>query len=356
VDAARGIVFCGVGSAASDFYGGDRPGNNLFANSTLALDARTGKRLWHFQTVHHDVWDHDNPCPPLVVNVASKGKRIDAVAQPTKTGFIYVFDRITGKSLFPIVEKAAPKSTVPGEWTSPTQPAPLAPPALSRSGFTDADVTNRTPEAAASVKKQLTSLLYGKEHLPPSVQGTVVAPGFHGGATWSGASFDPETGYLYINTNDIPSVMGLTANSRGGYDFNGYQWFNDHEGYPGIEPPWGWLTAVDLNKGTFAWRKVFGAYPELESKGQKGLGAQSFGGTIVTKGGLVFIGGSPDEKFRAYDKFTGKELWAADLGAGGYATPCTYMVNGKQYVVIAAGGGGKLGTKSGNKYIAFALD
>ncbi len=356
VDAARGIVFCGVGSAASDFYGGDRPGNNLFANSTLALDARTGKRLWHFQTVHHDVWDHDNPCPPLVVNVASKGKRIDAVAQPTKTGFIYVFDRITGKSLFPIVEKAAPKSTVPGEWTSPTQPAPLAPPALSRSGFTDADVTNRTPEAAASVKKQLTSLLYGKEHLPPSVQGTVVAPGFHGGATWSGASFDPETGYLYINTNDIPSVMGLTANSRGGYDFNGYQWFNDHEGYPGIKPPWGWLTAVDLNKGTFAWRKVFGAYPELESKGQKGLGAQSFGGTIVTKGGLVFIGGSPDEKFRAYDKFTGKELWAADLGAGGYATPCTYMVNGKQYVVIAAGGGGKLGTKSGNKYIAFALD
>ncbi|MFM7187212.1 MAG: ThuA domain-containing protein, partial [Armatimonadota bacterium] len=241
VDAARGIVFCGVGSAASDFYGGDRPGNNLFANSTLALDARNGKRLWHFQTVHHDVWDHDNPCPPLVVNVESQGKRIDAVAQPTKTGFIYVFDRVTGRSLFPIVEKPAPKSTVPGEWTAATQPVPLAPPALSRSGFTDVDVTNRTPDATASVRKQLTSLLYGKEHLPPSVQGTVVAPGFHGGATWSGASFDPETGYLYINTNDIPSVMGLTANSRGGYDFNGYQWFNDHEGYPGIKPPWGWL-------------------------------------------------------------------------------------------------------------------
>ena len=356
VDAARGIVFCGVGSAASDFYGGDRPGNNLFANSTLALDARTGKRIWHFQTVHHDVWDHDNPCPPLVVTVASKGKRVDAVAQPTKTGFIYVFDRTTGRSLFPIVEKAAPKSTVPSEWTSPTQPMPLAPPLLSRSGFTDADVTNRTPEAAASVKKQLSSLLYGKEHLLPSVQGTLVAPGFHGGATWSGASFDPETGFLYINTNDIPSVMGLTANGRGGYDFNGYQWFNDHEGYPGIKPPWGWLTAVDLNKGTFAWRRIFGAYPELEAKGQKGLGAQTFGGTIVTKGGLVFIGGSPDEKLRAYDKLTGKELWSADLGAGGYATPCTYMVNGKQYVVIAAGGGGKLGTKSGNKYIAFAID
>jgi len=150
VDTARGIVFCGVGSAASDFYGGDRPGNNLFANSTLALDAHTGKRLWHFQTVHHDVWDHDNPCPPLVVTVASKGKRIDAVAQPTKTGFIYVFDRVTGKSLFPIVEKPAPKAKVPGEWTSPTQPAPLAPPALSRSGFKEADVTNRTPQDAAS--------------------------------------------------------------------------------------------------------------------------------------------------------------------------------------------------------------
>jgi len=356
VDAARGIVFCPIGSAASDFYGADRPGNNLFANSTVALDARTGKRMWHFQSVHHDLWDHDNPCPPLVVNVASKGKRIDAVAQPTKTGFIYVFDRVTGRSLFPIVEKAAPKSTVPGEWTSATQPMPLAPPRLSRSGFTDADVTNRTPAAAASVRKQLKSLVYGKEHLPPSIQGTLVAPGFHGGATWSGASFDPETGILYINTNDIPSVMGLTANGRGSYDFNGYQWFNDHEGFPGNKPPWGWLTAVDLNKGTFAWRQVFGAYPELEAKGQKGLGAQSFGGTIVTKGGLVFIGGSPDEKFRAYDKLTGKELWAADLGAGGYATPCTYMVNGKQYVVIAAGGGGKLGTKSGNKYIAFAID
>ena len=356
VDAARGIVFCGVGSAASDFYGGDRPGNNLFANSTLALDARTGKRIWHFQTVHHDVWDHDNPCPPLVVTVKSKGRRVEAVAQPTKTGFIYVFDRTTGRSLFPIVEKAAPKSTVPGEWTSPTQPTPLAPPALSRSGFTDADVTNRTPEAEASVRKQLKSLLYGKEHLPPSIHGTLVAPGFHGGATWSGASFDPETGYLYINTNDIPSVMGLTANGRGGYDFNGYQWFNDHEGYPGIKPPWGWLTAVDLNQGTFAWRQVFGSYPDLEAKGQKGLGSQSFGGTIVTKGGLVFIGGSPDEKLRAYDKLTGKELWAADLGAGGYATPSTYMVNGKQFVVIAAGGGGKLGTKSGNKYVAFAIE
>ncbi len=355
VDVKNQIVFCATGSPAADFYGADRPGTNLFGNSVLALDARTGKRIWHFQTVHHDVWDHDNPCPPLLVEWKVGGKIVEAVAQPTKTGFVYVFDRKTGKPLHEVREVAAPGSDVPGEKTWPTQPVPVAPPALARQGFREADITNRTPEAAASVREQLKKLRWGKPWLPPSVAGTVVLPGFHGGATWSGASYDPDLGLLFVNTNDVPYISVLRPNAAGGFDFGGYTYFNDHEGYPALRPPWGWLNAVDLANGKIAWRIPFGAYPELEKRGQTGLGAQSFGGTIATAGGLVFIGGSPDEKFRAYDSRTGKLLWQHDLPAGGYATPCTYMVNGKQYVVIAAGGGGKLGTRSGDQYIAFAL-
>lgn len=355
VDTKRGIVFCGTGSPASDFYGADRPGANLFGNCTLALDARTGRRLWHFQQVHHDLWDHDNPCPPALGTIRWKGKPRDIVAQPTKTGFIYLFDRVTGAPLFPVDEKPAPPSAIPGERAYPTQPVPSAPPPLSRQGFTEADITDRTPEAAAFVREQLKALKWGKPWIPPSLEGTVVAPGFHGGANWSGASLDPATGILYINTNDVPYLSTLRRNAAGGYDFQGYTYFNDDEGFPAMKPPWGWLTAVDLSKGRFVWRVPFGYYPELEARGQKGLGAQTFGGTIVTAGGLVFLAGSPDEKLHAYDKATGKLLWSAPLPAGGYATPCTYQVNGRQYVVIAAGGGGKLGTKSDDQYIAFAL-
>jgi quinoprotein glucose dehydrogenase len=305
--------------------------------------------------VHHDVWDHDNPCPPVLVEWTSKGRRVEAVAQPTKTGFVYVFDRLTGKPLHEVREIPVPGSDVPGEKAWPTQPRPVAPPPLARQGFTEADITNRTPEATRAVRDQLAKLKWGRSHIPPSVQGTVVSPGFHGGATWSGASYDPDRGLLYLNTNDVPYISVLRPNAAGGYDFGGYTYFSDHEGYPAQRPPWGWLNAVDVAKGRIAWRIPFGAYPELERSGLKGLGAQSFGGTIVTGGGLVFIGGSPDEKFRAYDADTGKELWSHPLPAGGYATPCTYMVGGKQYVVIAAGGGGKLGTRSSDTYVAFAL-
>jgi len=255
----------------------------------------------------------------------------------------------------PVREIPVPGSDVPGEKTWPTQPRPVAPPPLARQGFTEADITNRTPEATRAVRDQLAKLKWGRSHIPPSVQGTVVSPGFHGGATWSGASYDPDRGLLYLNTNDVPYISVLRPNAAGGYDFGGYTYFSDHEGYPAQRPPWGWLNAVDVAKGRIAWRIPFGAYPELERSGLKGLGAQSFGGTIVTGGGLVFIGGSPDEKFRAYDADTGKELWSHPLPAGGYATPCTYMVGGKQYVVIAAGGGGKLGTRSSDTYVAFAL-
>jgi quinoprotein glucose dehydrogenase len=355
LDARRGILFCGTGSAASDFYGADRKGANLYANCTLALNARTGKRLWHFQEVHHDLWDHDNPCPPIVVSVMHNGKKVEAVAQLTKTGYCYLFDRMTGKPLFDVVEEPAASSDIPGEQAALTQPMPLKPPAFSPHLFTQSEVTDISPASHAYVLQQLEKLRYGQAHLPPTVAGTVVMPGFHGGATWSGGSFDPTTGLLYVNSNNVPYISVLKPNAAGGYDFGGYTYFNDQDGYPANKPPWGSLTAIDLNQGVFAWQIPLGAFPELTTKGVPQTGTENFGGTIVTAGGLVFIGGTKDEKFHAFDKTTGRLVWETQLPNGGYATPCTYMVNGRQYVVIAAGGGGKLRTKSGDAYIAFVL-
>ncbi|MCW3053190.1 MAG: gcd, partial [Chthonomonadales bacterium] len=355
LDDKHGILFAGLGSAASDFYGADRKGANLFANSTIALDARTGKRLWHFQEVHHDVWDHDNPCPPVVVSVMHNGKRVEAVAQLTKTGFCYLFDRLTGKPLFDVVEKPAPPSDIPGEEASETQPEPVKPPPFSRNLFTLDQITNISSESHDFVHQALHSLRFGQSNLPPTTAGTVVLPGFHGGATWSGGCFDPTTGLLYVNSNNVPYLSVIRPNASGGYDFGGYTYFNDQFGYPANKPPWGSLTAIDLNTGTFAWQVPLGEYPELKAKGVPQTGMENFGGTIVTAGGLVFVGGSKDEQFHAFDKATGKLLWTYSLPFGGYATPSTYRVNGRQFVVIGAGGGGKLRTKSGDTYLAFAL-
>ena len=355
IDEKHGILFGGLGSASSDFYGADRKGANLFANCTLALNARTGKRLWHFQEVHHDLWDHDNPCPPVMVTVMHNGKRVEAVAQLTKTGFCYLFDRLTGKPLFDVVEKPATPSSVPGELAYPTQPEPVKPPAFSRGVFTADQITDISPESHDYVEKMLRTLHFGLPYEPPTPAGTVVSPGFHGGATWSGGCFDPTTGLLYVNSNNVPYISVIRPNASGGYDFGGYTYFNDQFGYPGNKPPWGSLTAIDLNTGTFAWQVPLGEYPELKAKGVPQTGTENFGGTIVTEGGLVFVGGSKDEMFHAFDKATGKLLWEFKLPFGGYATPSTYRVNGRQYVVIGAGGGGKLRTKSGDTYIAFAL-
>lgn len=358
VDNERGLVFAGLGSAAFDFYGGDRHGQNLFANCTIALDAKTSERRWHFQTLRHDLWDHDLPIYPNLITVWHHGKKIPAVAQVTKTGYVYLFHRETGEPLFEIEEHKVPPSDAPGELAWPTQPVPVKPPPFSVQHFDETNVTNIGKENRDYVLNLLKEMRTGEAFLPPSLEGSVVIPGYHGGANWSGASFDPESGILYVNSNNVPNVITLEkANPQAKYEYHhkGYIQILDQEGYPGIEPPWGVLTAIDLNKGEFVWQVPLGEYEELTARGVPQTGTETFGGTIVTAGGLVFIGGTKDEKFRAFDKATGKVLWEHKLPAGGYATPATYAVNGRQYVVIAAGGAGKLRTKAGDAFVVFAL-
>jgi quinoprotein glucose dehydrogenase len=460
VDVKRGIVYVPTGSAVFDFYGGDRLGNDLFADSLIALDAETGKRIWHFQGVHHDLWDRDFPAPPALVTVTHAGQRVDAVAQTTKSGLLYVFDRTTGKSLFPIQELPFPKSDVPGEVTSPTQPYPTLPAPYTQQSTTVDTLTNRTPEAHAWAVKQFSSMIGGGQFVPPSVDKlTIDLPGFAGGGEWGGVAVDPSTGVLYVNANDTAWLVGLTvpppagslgekvyqnqcsgchgmnragsppaiprlwgiegiltdqeiagiirqgrgrmppfnsltdqqvqavvryltrapqqqqrpqraavrsaepvaAEASGGsddmpYKTIGFRRFTDPGGYPATAPPWGTLSAIDLNTGQYLWKIPFGTYPELVAKGMADTGSDNYGGPVVTDGGLLFIGASVfDEKFHAYDKTTGKLLWETALPFAGLATPSTYMVNGKQYVVIAAGGGQSSRKPSGGVYVAFAL-
>ena len=450
LDAARGLVFAPTGSPAFDFYGGNRHGDNLFANSVVALDATTGKRRWHFQTVHHDLWDRDLPAAPNLVTVHRDNARIDAVAQVTKSGFIFVLHRETGEPIFPVEERPVPASNVVGERASPTQPVPSKPPSLTRQQFTPAEVTDRSLEVQAEVLERLKTMRTGHSFLPPTLeQPTVLFPGFDGGAEWGGAAYDPTTGHLYVNATELPwsftlveleetgvpgggvyvdycaschgldrqgngrdypsllgvgerlsypIVAGIIRNGLGrmpGFpqlgledillllDFlnepaeillptatgkppdetfaaearflhTGYFRFLDSDGYPAIKPPWGTLSAVDLNKGDIVWQVPLGEYPELVKQGLRHTGTENYGGPIVTAGGLIFIGATMDEKFRAFDKATGEILWETNLPAGGFATPATYEVAGQQYLVIAAGGG-KSGLKSGGEYLAFGL-
>ncbi|MEP0845113.1 MAG: pyrroloquinoline quinone-dependent dehydrogenase [Phycisphaerae bacterium] len=355
LDVENGIVFCGTGSASADFYGADRPGDNLFANCTLALEARTGRRLWHFQSVRHDIWDHDLPCPPVVVTVQHDGKPVQAVAQLTKTGHCWLLERKTGRPLFGMIDVPAPPSEIPGEQAAASQPEPLKPAPFSRQIITEADLTDLSPEARREALERLRAIAHDRVNTPLTERGTLVVPGLHGGANWSGAAFDPTTGRLYFNSNNVPNILSLKKNDRGGYDFMGYGQFLDREGYPAIRPPWGNLNCLDLNTGEYDWQITLGEFPELTARGIPPTGTETFGGAIVTAGGLVFIGGTKDEKFRAFDKAAGELLWQFQLPAGGYATPCTYQVNGRQFVAIAAGGGGKLRTRSGDAYFAFAL-
>ena len=353
LDVERGRLFVSLGSAAFDFYGGERLGQDLFGNCVLALDAETGERLWHFQTVHHDLWDYDLPAQPILCTVTRGGQKIEALAQLTKTGLTFVFDRQTGKPLFGVEERPVPASDVPGEHAWPTQPFPIKPPPLSGLSFEDADISDVSPQSTAYVKEILEKHRHGPIFTPPSLEGTIVRPGFLGGALWGGGSFDPRTGYLYVSTSENSNIMQLTpADKDKGYRYGhtGYIRFFDHEGRPPMRPPWGFLTCIDLASGEFVWRETLG---EDEKYGK--VGTRQIGGSLATAGGLVFVGATLDERFRAFDSKTGREVWSTQLNAGGYATPCSYAVDGRQYVVIAAGGGGKQRTKSGDEIVAFAL-
>jgi quinoprotein glucose dehydrogenase len=338
VDEKRGLVFVSTGSPTFDFYGGDRVGANLFGNSILCLKAATGERVWHFQTVHHDLWDYDIPCQPTLVTITHKGKRMDILAQVSKTGWVYLFERETGKPLYPIEERPVPASDLPGEKAYPTQPFPTAPPAFSRQGSSMEDLTNISAEARKHVLEQLKDFRFGQMFTPPGRKETLVLPGYHGGALWGGASFDPDSEWLYVNHNEIPWSTSMTeAPKEAGYKYNfsGYHRNVDHEDHPVIRPPWGQISAIDLKNAKIVWQVPHGEFKKLTARGIPRTGTYIRGGNIATKGGVIFSGGTLDSSFRAYDAKTGKLLWEKYLGGGTFATPCTYTANGRQYVVVA---------------------
>ncbi|MDQ1090122.1 PQQ-binding-like beta-propeller repeat protein [Siphonobacter sp. SORGH_AS_1065] len=453
LDEKRGVVYLGTGSASSDFYGGAREGQNLFSDCILALDAETGKRKWHFQTIHHDLWDRDIPCPPNLTTITHQGKKLEVVTQTTKDGLVYVLNRDTGESLFPLEERAVPTDGLPGEKPYPTQLYPSKPAPLTRQFLTEEDITDRTPEARAFVLKRFRETRSGNKFIPPSKEGTLMY-GMGGGAEWGGSAID-ENGILYQNANEMiwdlgmeerkkqvhrppsaeilyldncsichggdkkgsgteypnlsaiasrltkqdllnimktgrgrmPSFQHLPDQTREAiadyllnlkskvklpaqpvakapkpgtfpyeppYVNTGWKRFLDPDGYPAIKPPWGTLNAIDLNTGEYLWRVPLGEFPALTQRGMPVTGTESYGGPLVTAGGLVFIAATKDERFRAFDKKTGKVVWEYQLPAGGFATPMTYQMKGKQYIVLAVGGS-KNGHKPGGYYLAFSL-
>lgn len=361
VDERRRLVFLPLTSPSSDYYGGDRPGTNLFGDSVVALDCATGRRVWHFQTVHHDLWDYDLPAQPVLVTVRHGGKTLDAVAQITKTGFVFLLDRETGEPLFDVEERPVPRSDVPGEQSWPTQPFPVKPPPFARQSMRRDELTNVTPESRAQCLAMIQdAVIEGALFRPVTDKPTVYFPGTNGGANWGGGSFDPTTGTLYVNSMDVGAFMQLVKRPEGSklpYRVQGFGRFWDSNRYPCQRPPWGSLTAIDLNKGEIRWRTVLGEFDELTKRGVPKTGTPNIGGSIVTAGGLVFIAATNDSRFRAFDKDTGEELWVTRLPASGHATPMTYLgrKSGRQFVVIAAGGGNKYNRQYGGKLVAFTL-
>ncbi len=364
IDLQRGILFIPLTSPATDFYGGDRKGAGLFGDSLVAVDAATGKRLWHFQTVHHNLWDYDLPAQPVLVQVRKNGKLIDAVAQVTKTGFTFVFDRVTGEPVFPIEEVPVPASEAPGESAWPTQPRPVKPPPYARQSMTADELGNVTPETRAYCGKLVEGAVFGSIFTPVGMKPTVLFPGTNGGANWGGASFDPDTHTLYVNSMDVgmPNRMAeRPAGSEIPYRPQGLKTTNsrfwDPDLIPCQQPPWGFLTAINLDEGNFRWRSVLGVIDKLIERGVPPTGAPNIGGTLVTAGGLVFIGATNDSRFRAFDKDSGKELWVTRLPASAHATPMTFRgrKTGRQFVVIASGGGNKYNSTYSDSLMAFAL-
>ena len=448
LDEERGTVYVPTGSASYDFYGGNRPGDNLFANCILALDARTGQRRWHYQTVHHDIWDRDLSSPPVLITVNHGGKEIDAVAQPTKGGYLFVLDRDSGEPLFPVEEVPYPASDLQGEYTSPTQPMPVAPPPFTRQVLRADALYPFDSVAQRRARVLLDSSRYGGPFLPPSQEGTILFPGFDGGAEWGGSAWSPADRLFFVNANEMPWMLKMNPVHTGGtegstgeevyeiacqachgkdrqgggvfqspaltdlsprlgpddvrrtvrkgqgampaigwladgqvdavaryildleetgteaaekeaawpypYVMDGYTRLKTADGHPITAPPYGTLTALDLDRGDIVWQVPLGEYPDLVARGIRRTGSENYGGPVATAGGVVFIAATLDEKLRAFRSRDGALLWEADLPAAGYATPAVYAVGGREYVVIACGGG-KLGTKSGDRYVAFAL-
>jgi len=351
VDQKRGIVFLPIGSPAYDFYGGDRKGKNLFGNSLVALNAATGKLLWYFQMVHHDLWDYDLPAQPSLVTIKQNGRAIPAVVQVTKMGLVFVFNRLNGKALFPIEERPVPQSSVPGEESWPTQPFPIKPPALTRQTMTRDEISKVSAESQRYCTELFDKLTNKGPYTPAGLQPTLMFPGYHGGGNWSSASFDPTSDYLYVNMNEDGAVGQMNPQPPGSPipfirrgRFEEYAWFRDQNGRPCQQPPWGTLSAVNLKTGEIVWHVPLGVVDELEAKGVHNTGSQNLGGSIVTAGGLVFIAGTTDRRLRAFDSKTGTQLWETRLEANGHATPITFLgrKTGKQFVVVAAGGGGFL--------------
>jgi quinoprotein glucose dehydrogenase len=446
LDEKRGLVFVPTGSAAADFYGGNRLGDNLYANCLLALDATTGKLRWHFQFVKHDVLDRDLPSAPTLVTLTLDGKQVEALAQTTKQGYVFVLDRDTGKPLFPVEEVPAPASDVPGEVSSRTYLRPRTPMPFARQQLAAETLTTRTPEANRWAREAFSAVRSDGPFKPLTVgTDTTIYPGFDGGAEWGGPAWDPDSGLLYVNANEMAWLGSLAPNDRGRssgksiylrecaachrddlqgsppqfpslaglarrmtreqflefvrkgggrmpsfanmqddalravghfiftgkdvpvgrpdnspinqpYRFTGYRRWLDPEGYPAIAMPWGTLNAIDLATGKYAWSIPFGEFPELAARGVKNTGSENYGGPLVTAGGVLFIGASiHDRKFRAFDKRDGNLLWEAALPFSADATPITYQVDGRQYVVIFASGGKERGGSGGGVYVAFAL-
>jgi quinate dehydrogenase (quinone) len=353
IDVKNGLVFLPVCSPSYDFYGADRKGNTLFANSLVAVKADTGKLVWYYQFVHHDIWDMDVGSQPSLVTIHRGGKEIPAVVVVAKEGLVFVFNRLTGKPLYPIEERPVPQSQVPGEATSPTQPFPAAIPPLAKILVTRDDITNVTPESRKYCLENFGSALPARIFNPWGLETTVIIPGTMGGTDWGGVSFDPTTGYMYANSTNLGAVGQMKKMPEGSAEayektskWGSYARFADDNHYPCQKPPWGTMNAVDLNTGKIAWSVTLGVVDALVAKGVPKTGIYNLGGSIVTAGDLVFIGATADRRFRAFDSRTGKELWVSKLEANGYATPLTYLGKrtGKQFVVIAVGPSSRFST------------